>query len=179
MTREELKAHCEKQIENCEMWAKYKGEEPHGKVYEEHKLILELLEQEPTIKNDCAEQNGCISCSLDDGDDCCRKLYEESMQEPTTKNEAKYCDRSICLKNEYNNVGCEDCEVTKSQEPFINKPCVSSEVCEHDKNKVLNKIRAEIDEISADYTNVVDKELLYKDRVLGIIDKYKAESENA
>ena len=38
--------------------------------------------------------------------------------EPTTKNASpKYCDRSICLKNEYNNVGCEDCEVTKSQEP--------------------------------------------------------------
>lgn len=47
MTREELKRHCLKQIENCEMWARYKGEEPHGKVYEEHKLILELLEQEP------------------------------------------------------------------------------------------------------------------------------------
>ena len=37
--------------------------------------------------------------------------------EPTTKNKAKYCDRNICLRNEYNNVGCEDCEVTKSQEP--------------------------------------------------------------
>ena len=30
------------------------------------------------------------------------------------------------------------------QEPFINKLCVSSGVCEHDKNKVLDKIRAEI-----------------------------------
>jgi hypothetical protein len=42
----------------------------------------------PTVsitKNDCAEQNGCITCSLDDGDDCCRKLYEESIQELTTK----------------------------------------------------------------------------------------------
>lgn len=47
MTREELKKHCQKQIDNCEMWAKVKGEEPSGKVYEEHKLILELLEQEP------------------------------------------------------------------------------------------------------------------------------------
>lgn len=47
MTREELKEHCEKQIKNCEMWATYNGEEPHGKIYEEHKLILELLEQEP------------------------------------------------------------------------------------------------------------------------------------
>ena len=51
MTREELKVHCEKQIENCEMWAKHKGEEPHGKVYEEHKLILELLEQEPSYNS--------------------------------------------------------------------------------------------------------------------------------
>ena len=47
MTREELREHCEKQIKNCEMWATYNGEEPHGKIYEEHKLILELLEQEP------------------------------------------------------------------------------------------------------------------------------------
>lgn len=47
MTREELKNHCEKQIEMCEMWAIAKGEKPGGKVYEEHKLILELLEQEP------------------------------------------------------------------------------------------------------------------------------------
>ena len=47
MTQEELKEHCEKQIESCEMWAKHKGEEPHGNIYEEHKLILELLEQEP------------------------------------------------------------------------------------------------------------------------------------
>ena len=49
MTREELKEHCEKQIEMCEMWAIAKGEEPSGKVYEEHKLILELLEQQDKI----------------------------------------------------------------------------------------------------------------------------------
>lgn len=47
MTREELKAHCKKQIEMCEMWAKAKGEKPCGKVYEEHKMILELLEEKP------------------------------------------------------------------------------------------------------------------------------------
>ena len=47
MTREELKEHCEKQIEMCEMWAISKGEKPSSKIYEEHKLILELLEQEP------------------------------------------------------------------------------------------------------------------------------------
>ena len=47
MTREELKEHCEKQIEMCEMWAISRAEKPIGKIYEEHKLILELLEQEP------------------------------------------------------------------------------------------------------------------------------------
>ena len=49
MTREELKKHCEKQIENCKMLAKRNGEELHGKVYEEHKLILELLERESVL----------------------------------------------------------------------------------------------------------------------------------
>lgn len=50
-----------------------------------NELLNELI-QDSTTKNDCAEQNGCISCSLDDGD-CCRKLYEESMQNSTTKND--------------------------------------------------------------------------------------------
>lgn len=52
MTREELKEHCLEQIEMCEIVAKCKGEKPSGKLYEKHKLILELLEQEPTTKND-------------------------------------------------------------------------------------------------------------------------------
>ncbi len=55
MTREELKAHCERQVENCEMWAKYHKEEPSGKIYEEHKLILELLEQEDILDKIRAE----------------------------------------------------------------------------------------------------------------------------
>ena len=55
------------------------------------------------------------------------------------------------------------------QEPFINKPCVSSGVCEHDKQKVLDKIRAEIKSMSGDIETIAD--------VLQIIDKYKAESE--
>ena len=29
--------------------------------------------------------------------------------------EPKYCDRNICIKNEYNGIGCDECEVTKSQ----------------------------------------------------------------
>ena len=29
----------------------------------------------------------------------------------------KYCDRNICVSNEYNGIGCDDCEVAKSREP--------------------------------------------------------------
>ena len=47
MTREELKEHCEKTVEQCEMWAIHRGEEPSGKVYEEHKAVLDILEQQP------------------------------------------------------------------------------------------------------------------------------------
>lgn len=28
----------------------------------------------------------------------------------------KYCDRNICVSNEYNGIGCDECEITKSQE---------------------------------------------------------------
>ncbi len=47
MTREELKEHCLKEIKLCEIWARLKGKETHRKLYEEHNLILELLEHEP------------------------------------------------------------------------------------------------------------------------------------
>lgn len=54
MTKEELREHCEKQVKMCEEWAKGNDREPSGKIYEEHKLILDLikaLEQEEYYKN--------------------------------------------------------------------------------------------------------------------------------
>ena len=56
-------------------------------------------------------------------------------------------------------------EVIKAleQEPFINKPCVSSEVCEHDKQKVLDKIKAQIYEEAAFAYADFDR---YKEEVL-------------
>lgn len=62
---------------------------------------------------------------------------------------------------------------TLEQEPFINKPCVSEKVCEYDKNVVLEKIKAEIEQTAKDYDKFDD----YR-RVRGlwialdIIDKY-------
>lgn len=104
MTREELKAHCEKQIEMCEFWAISKGEKPSGKIYEEHKLILELLEQEP----------------------------------------------------------------------FINKPCISEEVCREDKIQVLDKIKDEIENIEIEgYIKDVECFNAGINTALNIIDKYK------
>jgi len=34
------------------------------------------------------------------------EVKAEAEQEP------KYCDRNICIKNEYNGIGCDECEVT-------------------------------------------------------------------
>jgi hypothetical protein len=69
MTREELREHCEKQIRGCEYFARERGVEPSGKVYEEHKLILELLEQDSIlnkIKSEIQNLRNC-SCSCSDG----------------------------------------------------------------------------------------------------------------
>ena len=68
---------------------------------------------------------------------------------------------------------------TLEQEPFINKPCVSDGACEHDKQKVLKKIRAEIEAIkledSPNFCVKAHNDAV--DSILEIIDKYKAESE--
>lgn len=55
MTREELKEHSERQIKCCEMWARNNGGEPHGKVYEEHKLVLDLIKAQEQHE-DCIEK---------------------------------------------------------------------------------------------------------------------------
>lgn len=62
-----------------------------------------------------------------------------------------------------------------AQEPFMNKPCVAHQICHEDKIKVLDKIRAEIEQIEllAEYTRGDIKQ-----KALDVIDKYKAESED-
>lgn len=61
MTKEELRTHCMVQIDQIETWARWKGEIPHGKVYEEHKFILELLDENKLLVetlNDCSRKRG-------------------------------------------------------------------------------------------------------------------------
>jgi len=65
-------------------------------------------------------------------------------------------------------------------QPFINKPCVSEGACREDKIKVLDKIKAEIDQKQYDFMDDKDYDegirfglmLAYQ-----IIDKYKVENE--
>lgn len=73
MTKEELKAHCERQIQEFERVEKIMPVTPNAwKHYEEHKLILELLEQESVldkiraeVENHCGltKENHCKYCS--------------------------------------------------------------------------------------------------------------------
>ncbi len=62
------------------------------------------------------------------------------------------------------------------KEPFINKPCVSSGVCEHVKHLLLDKIRAEIDKIYEREGNSFDC-INALDELKEFIDKLNTESE--
>lgn len=56
MTYEELKEHCKRQVQQFERIEKIMPVTPNDwKRYEEHKLILELLEQEPILDKIRAE----------------------------------------------------------------------------------------------------------------------------
>lgn len=83
------------------------------------------------------------------------------------RKEAVEVVRDLCIKAEPS--------VAKNQQ-FINKPCISSGVCEHDKQNVLDKIRAEIEQEYTKFRNKSDK---WGERACGlgtaleIIDKYK------
>ena len=70
--------------------------------------------------------------------------------------------------------GCLDMAIEAlEQEPFMNKPCVSNEVCEHDKMQVLDKIRAEIESTDFDFGDYYDHTEEIQGMVFDIIDKYR------
>lgn len=64
------------------------------------------------------------------------------------------------------------------QEPFINKPCISEGVCEHDKMQALDNVRAEIEQIEIN-GHIKDVECFRAgiNTALNVINKYKAKSE--
>lgn len=88
MTREELKEHCKKEIEMCKFWAHDKSEELNGnKIYQEHKLILELLEQEDVLAKIRAEIEQLPTKTRINWDGCCPDIdYPEIEYVNVTKN---------------------------------------------------------------------------------------------
>lgn len=80
---------------------------------------------------------------------------------------------------EVNKAICDNLKAIE-QEPFMNKACVSNKVCEHDKEVVLDKIRAEIEQLrlhKAQFLTNDNKVCIDSQEVLNILDKYKAKSE--
>lgn len=72
---------------------------------EKQKPIIEELEK---IK---AEINNGYPTSVED----ILWIIDNKMSEMKGENKLT-CDRNICLKNEYSNIGCEDCVVTKGEQ---------------------------------------------------------------
>lgn len=69
--------------------------------------MYELCNKGGTLKENPWRDNPHIDAITD----AINNLPSVNPQEP------KYCDRNICVSNEYNGIGCDECEVTKSQEP--------------------------------------------------------------
>lgn len=108
-------------------------------------LARELEQIKSTTKNDLGVD--CIS-----RDEVCRYVSEFVNHEFSTREEEELIDNII--------TGIEHMPSVTPQESFINKPCVSGGVCEHDKQKVLNKIRAEIEsyKLSEDELSDMDED---------------------
>lgn len=92
-------------------------------VNEALNIAIKALEQEPC--DDAISRQAVfeqINCWIGSGEyrytNATHYLTERVKHiSPVNTQEPKYCDRNICIKNEYNGIGCNECEVTKSQEP--------------------------------------------------------------
>lgn len=95
-----------------------------GKKWDGHteKDVTRLLSLEQKSCSDAISRQAVINAIAN----TCFWLSSDNWKElmkcinsipPINSQEPKYCDRNICLKNEYNGIGCDECEVTKSQKP--------------------------------------------------------------
>lgn len=148
-----------------------------------------VSDKEPATKNDCAEQNGCITCSLDDGDDCCRKLYEKSIQELLRLNLRVDCiSRQAVVdmtglsewfdsSDSYNEfvIALSELPSVTPQEPILDK--IRAELAEYGSIMVAYAITKNTKTDKGIEKLVSDVLKQAKKQVLAMIDKYKAESE--
>ena len=106
MTNEQAIAHGMEQLEIF-----------GGEHREFIKLAIKALEQEPCEDAISREAVDDILCLYSDRNGMidAREAVRMVQELPPVKQEPKYCDRNICLKNEYSGIGCDKCEVTKTE----------------------------------------------------------------
>lgn len=108
----------------------------------------------------------------------CANEEQEPCEDAISREEAiDACNQSVNILEATDRI--KDLPPVTPQEPFMNKPCVAHQVCHEDKVKILDKIRAEIDK---QYDGVRTYNLSCAEGLemaLGIIEKYKAESEDS
>ena len=82
-----------------------------------------VFEEQPEIEQPCGDaikelkELEYYNRPFDNSETEDKKAKALFMAIQALEQEQKYCDRNICIKNEYNGIGCDECEVTKSQEP--------------------------------------------------------------
>ena len=132
-------------------------------------LAIKALEQESTTKNalgvDCIDRNRAI--------ERLKLNFPSSEGADNSRNRHRYMQTLADLQV------IRELPTVTPQEPFINKPCVFKKQCEHDKNVILDKIRAEIANINLNKvaTKYEDRFYGFQQEVIKILDKCKAESE--
>ena len=110
---------------------------------------------------------------LNRDDDSMRKGYfcinDFTAIEVLKSDEPKYCDRNICTSNEYNGIGCDECEVTKSQilELEQQEPCEDAV----SRQAVIETIDSRIYQIKRD-ANAINKSYSHLSFAEGVHDGY-------
>jgi len=175
MTREELRDYVDEQ--------RGLGSIPYH-VYSTLIGGIDTLEQEPC--KDAVSRQEVKERMVKYGFNAPDMTVTEFVEDlpPVNTQEPKYCDRNICLKNEYNGIGCAECEVTKSQErkelseheKFILSQMANSDVKTVEKIGLMyQKQLAEIYQQQSEWKH--DHEILkaYSDGVNEVLDKIRAE----
>ena len=100
------------------------------------------------------------------------EILKHYREKPTLINEINTVEEAVWL-DEALEMGIKALE----QEPFMNKPCVAQQICHEDKIKVLDKIRAEIEQKCCITVGRENDPAITLYDVFEIIDKYKTGSE--
>ena len=142
--------------------------------------VKKTIEQLERISNSLAS----IGETVDYTNIAIQALEQQPCEDCISREQAVYVASGYCAPQ---NIADELRKLPSVKpQPFINKPCISEGVCREDKIQVLDKIRAEIVELTkcpygteclgANCPSNTDC-MICGDHVLEILDKYKAESE--